>query len=172
MNNRPSTESAPQSVKKFLLPHERAVITVRRHPAVLIRPTATTTGGLIVAGLITQASQGNQAMAATVWLLWLILALRLTTAIVNWSSEYFISTDQRLLLVSGLLSRKTETLALARVNDMSLRRSVSGALLGYGTLVFESADLDAVIEYAPYPEQLYLEITNILFPERAEPHDE
>jgi hypothetical protein len=172
MNRTPSTESAPQSVSRFLLPHERRVISVRRHPAVLIRPAATTIGGLIVAVLITQASQGDQALAAIVWLLWLILLFRLMMAFTNWTSEYFVSTDQRLLLVSGLFSRNTESLALARVNDMSLRRSPSGNLLGYGTLVFESTDLDAVIEYAPYPEQLYLEISNLLFPDRTEQPDD
>ena len=45
-------ETVPATVYKHLLPHERQVITVRFHPAVLIRPVAETLGGLAVAGLL------------------------------------------------------------------------------------------------------------------------
>ena len=40
---------APAEVNKYLLPHEQQVITVRRHPAVLMGPALLTLGGLIAA---------------------------------------------------------------------------------------------------------------------------
>lgn len=174
MTTSPSTEDARQIVDKFLLPHEREgqVIIVRRHPAVLITPVATTVGGLFMAVTIEPIAQGDQSLQGTIWLLWGILLLRLMAAVFNWTTEYFVATDQRLILVSGVYRRRTESMPLAQVNDMSLRRSLSGSLFGYGTLIFESADRDAVIEYTPYPEQIYLEIANLLFPGRAGQRDD
>ena len=34
----PGTDTVPNAVNKYLLPHEHQVITVRKHPAVLLRP--------------------------------------------------------------------------------------------------------------------------------------
>ena len=45
-------ETVPATVYKHLLPHERQVITVRFHPAVLIRPVAEVLAGLAIAGLL------------------------------------------------------------------------------------------------------------------------
>ena len=45
-------ETVPAAVYRILLPHERRVITVRLHPAILIGPVAQTLGGLALAGLI------------------------------------------------------------------------------------------------------------------------
>ena len=45
-------ETVPATVYRILLPHERRVITVRFHPAILIRPVAWTLGGLAIAGLL------------------------------------------------------------------------------------------------------------------------
>ena len=45
-------ETVPASIYRVLLPHERRVITVRFHPAVLIKPVALALAGLAVAGLL------------------------------------------------------------------------------------------------------------------------
>ena len=45
-------ETVPASIYRVLLPHERRVITVRFHPAVLIKPVALALAGLAVAGLV------------------------------------------------------------------------------------------------------------------------
>ena len=34
----PNTDTVPASVNRYLLPHERQVITVHQHPAILIKP--------------------------------------------------------------------------------------------------------------------------------------
>ena len=41
--------SGPAAVNKYLLPHEHQVITVRKHPAVLIGPIAIALAGLLIA---------------------------------------------------------------------------------------------------------------------------
>ena len=65
-----TNETVPRSVYKHLLPHERQVITVRFHPAVLIRPVAEVLGGLAIAGLLsTTITHGNSAVILVIWLL-------------------------------------------------------------------------------------------------------
>jgi hypothetical protein len=49
---------------------------------------------------------------------------------------------------------------------MQLYRSVPGRLLGYGELQFETVSQDQrfwAYYYVPYPEQLFLELYNIIF---------
>jgi len=52
-------ETVPASVYRVLLPHERRVITVRFHPAVLIKPVAWALGGLALAGLLSTIARLN-----------------------------------------------------------------------------------------------------------------
>ena len=51
-------ETVPATVYKHLLPHERQVITVRFHPAVLIRPVAEVLAGLAIAACSPLRSPG------------------------------------------------------------------------------------------------------------------
>ena len=44
-----SSNAAPASVNRYLLPHEQDVVTIRRHPAVLIGPVAIVLAALILA---------------------------------------------------------------------------------------------------------------------------
>jgi hypothetical protein len=51
----PNTDTVPAKVNRYLLPHERQVITVHQHPAVLIRPIFELLVGLAIAGWLTNA---------------------------------------------------------------------------------------------------------------------
>jgi hypothetical protein len=55
---------------------------------------------------------------------------------------------------------------LTKVNDMSFQRSTLGRILGYGQFIVESAAQDQalkIVDYLPYPEQLYLEVCGLIF---------
>jgi len=84
-------ETVPAAVYRVLLPHERRVITVRFHPAILIRPVAETLGGLAVAGLISTLIHISSSVLLVVWLLWLILVIRLLFRIYQWLEDYFVN---------------------------------------------------------------------------------
>ncbi|MFD0899361.1 PH domain-containing protein [Actinomadura sediminis] len=159
-------DSAPASVNKYLLPHENQVITVRRHPAVLMVPVGLVLGGLIVAGLLV-----NTVGAAIMWIWWGWLALLawFVWRVAEWSVDYFVITNQRMLLTTGILTRSVAMMPLAKVTDMSFKRSITGRMLGYGEFVLESAGQDQAltnIDYLPYPEQLYLEVCEMIFPNK------
>jgi membrane protein YdbS with pleckstrin-like domain len=159
--------AGPASVNKYLLPNEQQVITVRRHPAVLIGPSMLALGGLLAAGVLSATLlHKNGELAAVIWVAWLILFVNLIWKAVNWAVDFFVVTSHRILLTSGVFTRKVAMMPLTKVTDMSFQRSFAGRMLGYGEFIVESAGQDQAlrnIDHIPYPEQLYLEVCGMLF---------
>jgi len=159
--------SGPAAVNRYLLPNEQQVITVRRHPAVLIGPSILTLGGLLVAAVLSAtALHGNDPLIAVVWLAWLVLFVRLVWKAINWAVDFFVVTSHRILLTSGVVTRKVNMIPLTKVTDMSFQRTLAGKLFGFGEFIVESAGQDQAlrnIDHIPYPEQLYLEVCGMLF---------
>ncbi|WP_283139488.1 PH domain-containing protein [Rhizohabitans arisaemae] len=168
-------DSAPTSVNRYLLPHEHQVITVRRHPAVLMRPVAEVFGGLILAGILSnRLGSDNNTALVIIWWAWLVLLIRFVWKVAEWSVDYFVVTSQRMLLTTGLITRKVAMMPLGKVTDMSFQRSVLGRMLGYGEFVMESAGQDQALRtvpFIPYPEQLYLEVCGMIFPSKDDGDD-
>ena len=167
-----SSARGPVAVSKYLLPREVQVATVRQHPAVLMTAGLQTLAGLLIAGLLSATVLRHVHIAlAVIWIAWAVLLLRMIWKTVNWAVDYFVITTERLLLTTGLLTRKVAMMPLSKVTDMSFRRSFGGRLLGYGELIFESAGQNQAldrVEFIPYPEQLYLLVCGMLFPSSAE----
>jgi len=170
----PNTDTVPASVNRYLLPHERQVISVHQHPAVLIGPIFLAFLGLAIAGWLTTIARGNTIALVVIWLLWGILLFRLAWKVIDWSLNYFVITSERLLLAQGFILRRVDMMPLVKVTDMSFRRDLKGQLLGYGEFVVESAGQDQALRhvtYLPYPEQLYLEVCGLVFKEQEESPD-
>ena len=172
----PGTDTVPNAVNKYLLPHEHQVITVRKHPAVLLKPILIVLLGLVIAAVISTTVARHQAgVVGFVWIAWAVLLLYLVEKVVEWSQDYFIVTSRRMLLASGVITRKVAMMPLVKVTDMSFQRSSMGGLLGYGKFILESAGQDQalrVVDYLPYPEQLYLEVCGLIFPGKQEGDDD
>ena len=171
----PNTDTVPTSVNKYLLPHERQVITVHQHPAVLIRPIFEVLVGLAIAGWLSSSiAHGNGTALLVIWILWVLLLLRLAVKAYEWSETYFVVTSQRMLLQTGLVTRKVNMMPLSKVTDMSFQRSSLGRILGYGEFILESAGQEQalrVVDHLPYPEQLYLEVCGLIFKDQEESPD-
>ncbi|CAM3928814.1 hypothetical protein GCM10009799_03330 [Nocardiopsis rhodophaea] len=165
------TNRAPASVNRYLLPHEQDVVTIRRHPAVLMTPVATVLGALILAGILSNtAIASSSAALAVIWWLWLLVLVWFVWRVAEWSVDYFVITSARLLLTTGLITRQVNMMPLGKVTDMRFERSIIGRFLGYGTFVMESAGQDQAlsrINFVPYPEQLYLEVVGLIFPDKG-----
>jgi uncharacterized membrane protein YdbT with pleckstrin-like domain len=163
----PGSDTVPPAIARYLLPHEQKVITVRLHPAVLIRPVAETLLGLALAAVLSAvAAKGNGAVLLVVWLAWMVLLVRLVAKIWEWWDNHFVVTSARLLLATGVLTKKVNMMPLTKVTDMSFQRSSLGRILGYGEFIVESAGKDQAlshITHLPYPEQLYLEVCGLIF---------
>jgi hypothetical protein len=166
-----ATRNEQAAVDKYLLPGEVRVATVRRHPAVLLVPSAQAVGGLLVAAVLSATLlRGYTLFAAIVWVGWGFLLVNLIWKAVNWAVDYFVITSVRILLTSGLFTRSVAMMPLSKVTDMSFHRSFAGRLLGYGDFVVESAGQDQAlrrIDHIPYPEQLYLVVCGRIFKDAA-----
>ena len=172
----PGTDTVPNAVNKYLLPHEHQVITVRKHPAVLIGPIAISLAGLVIAAVIsTTVARHNSGVVGFVWIAWAVVLLWLVYKVWEWSQDYFIVTSRRMLLATGVITRKVAMMPLVKVTDMSFQRSSLGRLLGYGEFILESAGQDQAlrrVDHLPYPEQLYLEVCGLIFPCRKDDGDD
>lgn len=168
-------ETAPASVSRFLLPHEHQVITVRQHPAVLLKAVVIVLGGLIVAGVLTSvAASAGSTLVAIIWWAWLLSLVYLVEQVSEWAVNYFIVTNQRMVYTYGLLTRKVAMMPLSKVTDMSFQRSPVGRIFGFGKFILESAGQDQAlreINYIPYPEQVYLEVCGMIFPSKDSADD-
>lgn len=160
--------AGPASVNKYLLPHEHQVITVRKHPAVLIVPIALALGVILISIVVGSTILLHTHDAVLVLLvICLIFLAYLGFKAWEWSEDYFVVTSDRMLEASGVFTRKIAMMPLVKVTDMSFQRSTLGRLLGYGSFILESAGQDQAlrtIDHVPYPEQLYLEICALIFP--------
>ncbi|SIO90702.1 PH domain-containing protein [Nocardiopsis sp. JB363] len=166
-----SSNAAPASVNRYLLPHEQDVVTIRRHPAVLIVPVAVVLAALVLAGILSQtigSGANGGVVLAVIWWLWLLVLVWFVWRVAEWSVDYFVITSARLLLTTGLITRQVNMMPLGKVTDMRFERTLLGRFLGYGTFVMESAGQDQAlskIDFIPYPEQLYLEVVGLIFKE-------
>jgi membrane protein YdbS with pleckstrin-like domain len=171
----PNTDTVPASVNRFLLPHERQVITVHQHPALLIRPIFEVLIGLAIAGWLSNSvANGNGTAILVIWVLWGLVLLRLAIKVWEWAVTYFVVTSQRLVLATGVITRNVNMMPLPKVTDMTFQRSAMGRLLGYGKFILESAGQDQAltdVDYLPYPEQLYLEVCGLIFKDQEDSPD-
>ena len=154
----------PASVNKYLLPHEHSVIAIRMHPAALAGPLILACGGLVAARKLTSRS----ARPDIIWGAYLLLPLYFLRRLAAWPTTYLIVTEKRMVVIGGLASRTAAAMSLDKVTGLTLQRTVLGRLLGYGTLIVAlhgRRQASSKVRYVPYPEQLCLEISALLWPE-------
>ncbi|MFA1549445.1 PH domain-containing protein [Actinomadura chokoriensis] len=154
-------DTSSRTVDKYLMSYEGRVIAVRRHPAVLLLPV-----GVVVAGLIACGAVSAVAGIVWVWWLWLIAVGYLAWKVIAWSLEFFLVTEHRVMVIKGVLNRDVVMMPLAKVTDITLARSMVGRVLGYGEFRTESAGQKKWLQsipFMPYPEQLYLEVSSVIF---------
>lgn len=158
--------SAPASARRYLLESERLVFAVRRHPAVLAGSVSIYVVVLAVVVLLLWAGRDVGAIATTGLVVLLIGTGWFAWKLGDWAVERFTVTDRRVLLVTGVLTRRVAIMPLRKVTDLTFERSISGRLFGYGAFVMESAGQQQAlsrIDFLPHPERLYQQVSDLLF---------
>lgn len=165
-----ASATMPGTAARYLLPHERQVITVRQHPARVLPALTVAAGGLLAAAAVNAVAGHVPWAQFAVWVLAGFLLARALVDAVAWSVQFIVITERRLILTSGLLGRKVTVIPLQALQNLGFTRSTGGRALGYGAFTFEAdGQARAVIDYIPYPEQIYLEVYRLLYPQ--EPGD-
>jgi len=160
----------PYAPEKYLLPTERTVIRVRRHWAILSMDLLQVVVLVVLAAVISVA--GGRENRGAQWLAWWILLtafLRFGLVWGEWFVERFVVTDMRVIMTSGIVTRKVAMMPLVKVTDMTYERSVMGQILGYGEFIVESAGQDQALSRVPFlprPDRLYIQVAELLFGKR------
>jgi uncharacterized membrane protein YdbT with pleckstrin-like domain len=129
-------------------PDEEIYFDARRHGVVLARPVAqavvlAASGGI----LLTQPSPLPLLGAALVAL----AALVCLRAVWCWERAHLVVTTDKLFVVDGTLRRRSSSVRLRAVENLELEQSLVGRVLGYGTLVAGSLE----IQHVPQPRSVY-----------------
>ena len=166
----PAEPELPKQLTRYLLPEERLVVAVRRHPAQLAEPFATVTLGFVLLLLadevLGRSAPGVPHLRDVLFLAWFALLARTLWRFLQWRADWFVATERRLLLTYGVLNRKVAMMPVSKVTDMSYNQSLLGRLLNYGEFVMESAGQEQalrVVSWLPVPDQLYLSICAEIF---------
>ena len=96
----------------------------------------------------------------------LVAVVRFTVIVLLWWTERIVVTDKRMMLSSGIITHRLGMMPLSKVTDLTFERTVAGRMLGYGTVIVESAGQNQAFEkikYVPRPEEVYEAISERIF---------
>ncbi|GAA4964353.1 PH domain-containing protein [Pseudonocardia tropica] len=168
---------APREIDEYLLPTERRVIRVRQHWAVMVRHIWQTGLFIIVVIGVEQLLDrpGIDPVLDVVidnlaFYLVVVAVLRYTALSILWWIERIVITDKRVMIAQGIIVHNVGMMPLGKVTDLTFQRSLSGRMLGYGTMVVESAgQIQALnrIDYMPRPEEIYEALSELVFGEKG-----
>lgn len=166
-----TSASIPSAVTCYLLPHEKMVISVRRHPGIYAGHAAFLACACAAASVLTAVTGSGALVLAAAWGACCVICLSLIMRAAAWRDTYFVVTDTRLIFITGLVTRKVTTVPLRDIGDLQLWRPGLGRLIGYGKFVAQSkrpGHRMPKMKYMPYPEQLFLEVSGLLLPDGGE----
>jgi len=94
----------------------------------------------------------------------------LLSAIENRAAVRLIITESRVVFVEGWLARRYGMMPLTKITDLTIHEPILGRLLGYGTLIGETAGQDQAltrIRYLPDPLTAWHTISDLLYVQGA-----
>lgn len=149
-----------RSFERYLLDGERPIFAIHRHWAVMAIPAFWVLLSLTIFGYVLLFTSGKtHSSLSTVSLVPVLVAvIHFAWEILCWRLEWFILTDKRLVLTGGVLDRRTGTMPLAKVTDITYNQPLVGELLRFGTFELESAGQDQAmheIQYVPRTVNFY-----------------
>jgi uncharacterized membrane protein YdbT with pleckstrin-like domain len=163
------TEPVERSIRRYLLPEERLVATESWHVAWLVRPALVPLGALVALGWFLGQLPPGHVVNDGASLVAVAALARFAWQWLEWRNERLVVTDRRLLMVTGLLTRRVAVMPLRKVTDMTFVQPMVGRVLGrsgWGTFVFESAGQDQALHEVPYlrhPHELYQRLSGEIF---------
>ena len=158
---------APRDPDEYLLDTERRVIRIRRHWAVLLWDTFEAAALLAVCVLVSYLLPPALYIGQNIlWYVALIVVLRFAYQVMEWWVERLVVTDKRFVMTTGVFTTKVLMMPISKVTDLSYVRTATGRMMGYGTMVVESAgQIQALnkIDFLPRPEEFYDTISELVF---------
>lgn len=158
---------APRDPDEYLLDTERRVIRIRRHWATLLWDSFEAAALLAICVLVSYVLPPSMWLINNIlWYAALLVILRFSYLVMEWWVERLVVTDKRFVMTTGVFTTKVLMMPISKVTDLTYQRSAWGRMLGYGTMVVESAgQIQALnkIDYLPRPEEFYDTISELVF---------
>ncbi|NKQ57502.1 PH domain-containing protein [Amycolatopsis sp. K13G38] len=158
---------APRDPDEYLLDTERRVVRVRRHWAVLAWDTFEAIALLAICVMVSYLLPPSLYVVQNIlWYAALLVVLVFAFKVMEWWVERLVVTDKRFVLTSGVFTTKVAMMPISKVTDLTYERTAWGRMLGYGTVIVESAgQIQALnrIDYLPRPEEFYDTISELVF---------
>lgn len=152
-----------------LVEGERIVIRTRQHPVSLARPAAWTGAALVVCLWLWGGAEDTGPIARMSLVAFGLTLVWLAAAETSRRFRWIVVTDKRILKHEGVYVRHVPIMRLTKVTDLTFQRSVMGELLGYGTIIIESAGQHQAIRdltFLPDPDEVSAALNAQLFQER------
>jgi hypothetical protein len=162
-------ETVPRSVYRYLWPAERRVITVRKHPGAYVAHAFLLAAVLAVSCLDAAAViRRNWLVLALLVILFAVLSFSLGRRVYRGTETYLCVTSRRIILLGWRRGHELEIIPISAAAEMIFCCTPLGRIMGYGTFIIPAAEgrkPQCRLTYLPYPEQLYIEVCGILFPD-------
>lgn len=161
---------APREIDEYLLPTERRVIRVRHHWAFLLRDVVETALFLLFVVVLERLLPESALVDNITFYTALVALLRFSVLVILWWIERIVITDKRVMESTGIITHNLAMMPLGKVTDLRFERTLGGRLLGYGSVVVESAGQNQAfdrIDYLPRPEEIYEALSELVFGEKA-----
>ena len=129
-------------------PDEEICFDARRHGVVLARPVAQAVVLALTGGILLAQPSPLPLPGAALVALAALICLR---AVWCWERAHLVVTTEKLFVVDGTLRRRSSSVRLRAVENLELEQSLVGRVLGYGTLVAGSLE----IQHVPQPRSVY-----------------
>lgn len=152
---------------EYILPTERRVIRVRRHWSIIAWDVFEAAALLtVLMGVSFLLPSDSPIFQNILWYLGVLVVLRFGYTLFSWWDERLVVTDKRFILTTGVFTTRIAMMPITKVTDLTYERNAAGRLLGYGTIVVESAgQIQAFnrITHLPKPEEIYDAISELAF---------
>jgi membrane protein YdbS with pleckstrin-like domain len=151
----------PRRLNRVLLRTEQVLFAVRKHPAEIAWPLLGTLFGFFLAIALTPTlGAGHETFQVLIWVAWAVLLGYAAWRYANWRVTFFVITGRRIILLTGLFTKRSKTMPIAKLTELEVIESPVSQVFNFATFRIESAgDADlGRIRFMPYPEYLYEEI--------------
>ena len=123
-----------------LLAGERLLLTAHEHGIVLVRPLAATIllGALAALAAVLIPLPREVTLFLTLGIL-VVVVVALNLIYWRWRSHEYVVTDQRVIVNEGMVSTFSRSIAVDRIQDLTVYQGLFGRTWNFGDLEIESA---------------------------------
>lgn len=155
--------------RKLLNQGESVVVSTRTHGKALLVPALLLMLVAAVAGFAASVTPGAGRAAGLLQVVIGVVAafflLRwVVRPVLSWVTTTYTVTNRRLIMRSGILTRRGHDIPMDRISDVAYERDLMDRVFGCGTLVVSVAsEQEVVLRDIPRVEQVHLAIQDLLY---------